>query len=451
MATEDRRKQLISQIPTEQGRAAPAAQRLGVADSEFGRNLSNTAMALPAVGGAVRAASAVPAVSRLLGTGVAGAGSVAGAAKAAAPYITPGAGLAAVSAASEAERPATAQRLATYQPQGAPPQQPVASPAQTQSAAAAIPNAQTGQIDFDAATNTYSGKDVGAGAQIVNGRGGGGISAQNMQAADQLSANQRLASVTRVAQGMAGGDGQPQPMINTVRAPSVAHSGNDFTSREALRRAKMDASSLIHQSSWAPKGSAKAAQDRLAMVQQADLAAQAAQPQLDMQAQGLNVALTREQMSQTGANQRAAIGERTSAQRLAMDGRRLSLEEATQGFQNRQAQRVEQAQAEYLNAETDEARNAAQKRLATLTGRADAADWGVQVTPTTKNVDGSTTQGSVIRYNKRTGDVQRVDEGGSAPAAPDSANAAQRVLGQVYTAPNGQQVRWTKEGWVAAG
>lgn len=47
--------------------------------------------------------------------------------------------------------------------------------------------------------------------------------------------------------------------------------------------------------------------------------------------------------SEVGRNQRAAIGERTAAQRLAIDGRRLNLEETTQGFQNRQAQRVEQA------------------------------------------------------------------------------------------------------------
>ncbi|MBB2775727.1 UNVERIFIED_ORG: hypothetical protein HNP28_001015 [Comamonas terrigena] len=171
------------------------------------------------------------------------------------------------------------------------------------------------------------------------------------------------------------------------------------------------------------------------------------QTNIDAKAMELDAGLQREGMQQQGANHRAGIGARAAALRLAMDGRRLNLEETTQGFQNRQAQRVEQAQAAYLDAETDDARNAAQKRLATLTGRADAADWGVQVTPTTKNVDGSTTQGSVIRYNKRTGDVQRVDEGGSAPAAPETANAAQRVLGQVYTAPNGQRVRWTKEGW----
>jgi len=47
MATDQERQQLINQIPTEQGRAAPAAKRLGsLSTSEVGRNLTNTAMAI---------------------------------------------------------------------------------------------------------------------------------------------------------------------------------------------------------------------------------------------------------------------------------------------------------------------------------------------------------------------------------------------------------------------
>lgn len=439
MATDQERQQLINQIPTEQGRAAPAAKRLGgLSTSEVGRNLSNTAIALPAVGGAVRAVAAVPAVSRLVGAGVTGAGSVAGAAKAAAPYITPGAGLAAVSAASEAERPAAAQRLTVYQPQGLPPQQPVASPAQTQSAAAAIPNAQTGQIEFDAATNTYSGKDVGAGAQIVNGRGGGAVSAQNQQAADRLAQMQQFESVARVA---SSGNVPQSPQRGMLAVPTATHSGNDWRARETLRRLKMNADSLIHRDPLARR-QAQAAYQQAAT---ADLVAMTGgQTNIDAKAMELDAGLQREGMQQSGANQRAAIGERTSAQRLAMDGRRLNLEEATQGFQNRQAQRVEQAQAEYLNAETDEARSAAQKRLATLTGRTDSADWGVQVTPTTKNVDGSTTQGSVIRYNKRTGEVQRVDDGGAGdgPAKVSTPEQLKALpAGSIYIGPDGKQYR----------
>ena len=42
------------------------------------------------------------------------------------------------------------------------------------------------------------------------------------------------------------------------------------------------------------------------------------------------------------------------------------------------------------------------------------ADWRLQVTPTTKNQDGSTTMGSIYRYNQRTGQTERVDTGGNA-------------------------------------
>lgn len=44
-------------------------------------------------------------------------------------------------------------------------------------------------------------------------------------------------------------------------------------------------------------------------------------------------------------------------------------------------------------------------------------DWRLQVTPTTRAADGTTTAGSIYRYNQRTGDVQRVD-GGAQMAAP---------------------------------
>ncbi len=52
----------------------------------------------------------------------------------------------------------------------------------------------------------------------------------------------------------------------------------------------------------------------------------------------------------------------------------------------------------------------------------DEADWKVQVTPATKNMDGSTTAGSVIRYNSRTGDVQEVGGVGAKASTPSEHN-----------------------------
>ena len=451
MATEQQRKQMISQIPDEQGRAAPAAQRLGgMAGSDLGRNVLNTAMALPGAGGAGRALGALPAVSRLMGAGVSGAATVGGAAKAAAPYAVPAGALGGVSVASQPE-----QRPAPYTPApaGAPaaggaavlPAAGAASAPPT-TAAANLPNSQAGAIHFDASTNTYSGANVGADASIENGRGGGAVSAQNMKAADRLASDQQFASVARLA---SSGNVPQVPARGMLSTPSVEHSGNSFSARKRLENLKTGASSIMNTRKWGGRNahlnpSAVAYQQAL----QADLAAQGKQPDLAMQTMGLNAGLMREQMSQEGANSRAAMGERTAAQRLALDGRRLGMEETAQGFQTRQAQRVEQAQDDYLNAADDGVRNSALQRLTTLTGRAEPADWAVQVTPATKNVDGSTTQGSVIRYNKRTGDVQNVSDGTAPAAAP--VNVGERIVGQTYIAPNGQKVRWTVQGWVAA-
>ena len=74
----------------------------------------------------------------------------------------------------------------------------------------------------------------------------------------------------------------------------------------------------------------------------------------------------------------------------------------------------------------------------------------MQVTPQTKNVDGSTTEGSVIRYNSRTGEVQRVDGATAGNAKPAPSDPKERKVGQVYVAPNGAKVQWDGQGWTAA-
>lgn len=95
----------------------------------------------------------------------------------------------------------------------------------------------------------------------------------------------------------------------------------------------------------------------------------------------------------------------------------LDLQRSAQGFTTRQGERQEKLYAEYEAAKTPEEQAAVARKIAALSGKEQPADWKVQVTPQTKNVDGSTTEGSVIRYNSRTGDVQRVD-GGQAALPP---------------------------------
>lgn len=188
--------------------------------------------------------------------------------------------------------------------------------------------------------------------------------AQNLNAASNLSAQSMRDSASRVMAQPAG-----QPQVGGFRAPTVNTSANDFTTREALRRAKMDASSLIHSSSWAPKGSARAAQARYGQMQQADLAAQAQQGQMDMQAMGFNAGMAREQLQQNGALQRTLIGQSSDAARLGLEERRLNGEETARGFQMRQGQRLEQAQTAYLNAKTPEEKAAALATMRALSGK----------------------------------------------------------------------------------
>lgn len=89
---------------------------------------------------------------------------------------------------------------------------------------------------------------------------------------------------------------------------------------------------------------------------------------------------------------------------------------------------------------TPEQKRQAQASLMSIQGKSAQGEWGIQVTPTTKNVDGSTTNGSIYRYNKQTGAVERVDSG--EPPAKFEA-------GKVYTDAQGNRRRWDGAKFVA--
>lgn len=152
-------------------------------------------------------------------------------------------------------------------------------------------------------------------------------------------------------------------------------------------------------------------------------------------------------MRESGENARSGRRDGLAAE---LGRGQLDLQRSAQGFTTRQGERQEKLYAEYEAAKTPEEQAAVARKIATLSGKEQPADWKVQVTPQTKNVDGSTTEGSVIRYNSRTGDVQRVDGGQGAQAAPAPADPKERKVGTVYVAPNGANVRWTGQGWQQA-
>lgn len=146
--------------------------------------------------------------------------------------------------------------------------------------------------------NEYSGTNIGGDITINGFAPGAGlsrgsiISPQNMAAADGLAAQQERASLGRVMAAQ-----QAQQPLRQFAAPTATHSGNDWTSREMLRRAKMDASSLIHQSHWAPKDSAQSAQVAYQKALEADLKAQGMAPELQAETNRTNASIINTQTS----------------------------------------------------------------------------------------------------------------------------------------------------------
>ncbi|QOF76061.1 hypothetical protein [Variovorax sp. 38R] len=148
-----------------------------------------------------------------------------------------------------------------------------------------------------------------------------------------------------------------------------------------------------------------------------------------------------EQVRQAGDVQRAAVGFQSLAQREAaaarMQGERIAAEDRRAADTN-SIRRDEVAGANRLrdvqvSAAQDEAalrrtlldpnastadRAKAQQALLAAQGKVASPEWSVQVTPATKNADGSSTEGSIYRVNKTTGEVQRVDGAGAGRAAP---------------------------------
>jgi len=280
--------------------------------------------------------------------------------------------------------------------------------------------------------NSYSDSAQGA----VNGSAPRGMpSEQNVAAADALSGRQQQGSVARVAGFQPAG----------ITAPTVRNSTNDWAARKALENAATSASSITNDALRI--GSRAAALRPANIVYQSmlknDQALQQAQPGLDQTAMRENGGLQREAVQQQGGLQREQVQQAGANARAnasnAVDQRRVGLEEQVRGFDIREGQRKEQLYGRYNAAKTAEEKAAIVQQIRDLSGKQAESPWKVQVTPTTKNADGSTTDGSVYRYNTQTGVVERVDAGATAPLPLPAKD--QLKAGQVYQTPRGP-ARW---------
>lgn len=264
-------------------------------------------------------------------------------------------------------------------------------------------------------------------------------SAQNNAILQRMSDQSQQGSMARATAQPAAGI---QPTGFT--APTVRHSGNDWQSRNELRNAQVSASSIMNNGGkWDQHKGISPERAYAAALEGADIAARAAQPGVDVATLRENAGMQREGMQQTGETARTGMREQGAntrdAGRTALARDEFGLKKEAAGFQTRAAKRLEDLQASYQSAKTPEERAGIAQQLRELQGKNAPAEWGVQVTPSIKNADGSTTEGSVYRYNKATGQTERVDGGReTAQALPPK---DQLKAGQTYSTPRGP-ARW---------
>lgn len=297
---------------------------------------------------------------------------------------------------------------------------PAAPPPQSQ---AAMAMQSIGDVKREG--NSYSGTNV-SGDITINGqapRNSGQVSTENMAAADALGARS-------AAQAMMHLPSDPGAVPRGVQAPTVAHSGNSWSAQNALRNAQVSASSIMNNGgSWDKHKGVSPERAYAAAMENADFAARGAQAGMNQAAMRENAAIQREGMQQAGSTARAQmmeVGQNNrfgQTQGLARD--KLSMEQETQGFSNRAAAQSEQLRNQIMQEKDPAKRQSAVQRMREMQGQTQPSEWGVQVTPTTKNVDGSTSMGSIVRYNKATGQTEVVQQPGQGGAAIPQAGAVQ--------------------------
>ncbi|MGQ8879019.1 hypothetical protein ACUTR7_16020 [Delftia sp. NA_296.1] len=417
-------------------------------NTELGRNVSNLANAAPAgLGGALSVVGRTGgAISGAINSGTnaarglaVGAGIGGGAAAASAPA-------AASTMASPAPSTAPASSVAT--PQATPPTGSTMGPPSS----AAPQEVQPGIFRQG---NSFSDSAQGA---ALGAQPRGLPSRQNDLAAQNLAAQSTARGFTP---GQRTEVEQPRLGFPGFRAPTVAHSGNDWQARKDLQNLETGASSIMNRPEWSSAGMARfrggGAQSgpppAVAAYQaalQTDSALRQAQPGLDAETMRQNAGLMREDMQQSGGLQREAMqqaGETgRTGMRVGIEQQRLQGEAEARGFKTRAQRQEEQLRNTLLDPNaTPQQKQQAQQSMRAIRGDADPSPWKVTVTPAVKNADGSTSQGSIIRHNAVTGEVQQVDAGasGALPTVRSPDDLAKLEKGALFVDAAGVQRRKT--------
>ncbi len=294
------------------------------------------------------------------------------------------------------------------------------APAATAAAAPAQPGVATAPAPAAAATevapgvfrsgNSYAGT---AEAAIAGAAPRGLPTAGAEAAANALAARSQAESVARIQTQ------QPQPA-----GPQGFVIGQDPA---AIRERKELVSALTTTIPGARGITAAQRNGMLALMNQESQAQQAAdrnatalqQAQMGNSTQR-DIAAMRE-VGDTGRAVMRETGESGRANaRNNIDQGRLNLEQQVRGFDIRSGERQEALYKKYDAAKTPEEKAAVAQQVRDLAGKPTESPWKIQVTPATKNLDGSTSEGSIYRYNGQTGAVERVDTGAARQTGPST-------------------------------
>lgn len=268
-------------------------------------------------------------------------------------------------------------------------------------------------------------------------------SAQNMQAANAMASQQQAQSTARVQAAQQ----QAVPQARGFTGFEMPRQENAYE-REARQRERNRIMGMLQTPMTGDPRRDLTASQRQQLVAQLGQESQERQSternMFGLAGQQLNAETQR---YSTDTN--AAVGAARNSidqQRLGLDAQQQQEKSTARGFEIRGAQRREGILQQFDAAKTDQERAQLQQRYPDVFGKV-GSPWKVSVTPTTKNIDGSTSMGSVIRYNDQTGQVEEVKLNGAAPPPPAPKEASKRVVGQSYTAPNGQVAIWNGKDW----
>lgn len=435
----------VAQIPTG-GNVAPVSD--GRSDTEFSRNVVNTAMALPgaspALGAMSSLARATPVISGAIQTlGGAGKSAVA----TAAPYAPiVGGGIALQSASSPATN-------TTPTPVPTPAVAPVFNPASASpntvssinpadefsnaSIAQRNPGGMVRKVD-----NSYSGGNVtgdvsfqGANGNALDGRPGGGFmvskgSGSDAQAGDNAIMAANLRDGVPLTRGTSTGQAGGHTALGTTGGYGLL--SDEY---QAARNGKMAEDGRIDElvrKGMSVRGAANIASNRATAAENASARVRSEQMQAATTQRG-------QDLGAANAENQNAIAKG----QLAVSQGQLGMSRQDHAFKQNQAKQLSDAQYAYANPKaTPEVREAAKRQLIAM-GALKASVPTYHPGSRVQDANGNQTVTDATVFDPETQQVKFIGNGASQPSTTPS-----REVGKVYKDANGNRAKWDGKDFV---